>query len=697
MPLAGVTINIMSVFGFIIVLGVVVDDAIVTGENIYTHFSHHGDGLRAAIDGTQEVTKPVVFGVLTTIAAFVPMTLLSEGPGAFAGNMAIVVICCLIFSLVESKLILPSHLKHLKNRQQDPHQGNTFTKEFRNLQEKISTGMMNFAHNVYKPFLVKVVRNRYLTLTIFTCVTAMTVTMFSTGVIGYSFFPRIASDTATVTLTMAEGTPIEVTEKALARIEGAAINESKNYIHAETGESSIFGIMSTLGSQGGGGRNSAGSSNRARVQAEMNITSSAPVPLSGFKFIKDWRDRAGPIMGVESLTFRAERFRFSDPIDVRISSKDEAALRRIIPVVEAKLATYDGVFDISNTLNDGKRELQITLKPQGELLGLSLQDVGSQVRSAFFGTEAQRIQRDRDDIRVMVKYPLGERSDLSELDDLLINTGNNSQARFADIATVEWGRSASTITRVDQRRAVSVTADIDKAVVDETLLATDLKAFLEETLAPFRNLDFSLEGEYADKAASNRENLFSTFFILIVVYTLLAIPFSSYVQPFIVILVIPFSLVGAIFGHVITGQNISMLSIWGILALLGILVNDSLVMVDWINRRIAEGKDKFESIIESGAARFRPIVLTSVTTFAGVFPILFDDSAQGQFLIPMATSLGFGVLFGTVITLLMVPCNYLILEDARRLVNRIRRYFGSNVEPIEDDFSQLSNDLKPEI
>lgn len=690
MPLVGVTINSMSVFGFIIVLGVVVDDAIVTGENIYTHFTRHGDGLRAAIEGTEEVTKPVVFGVLTTIAAFVPMALYTEGHGAFASAMAIVVICCLIFSLVESKLILPAHLKHLKNSEQRAGSSNAFVEKFRHIQDTISNGMMNFAHNVYKPFLVKVVHNRYLTLTIFSALTVLTATMFTTGMVGFSFFPRLPSETATVTLTMAEGTPYEVTQKALEKIENAAIIEAEKYVHPETGESSIFGIMSTLGSQGGGGRNSRGAGNRARVQVEMDISDTAPVPLNGFKFINDWRTTAGPIMGVESLTFRAERFRFSDPIDVRITSNDDEALRNIIPVVEAKLATYDGVFDISNTLNNGKRELRIDLKPEGELLGLSLQDVGSQVRSAFFGAEAQRIQRERDDIRVMVKYPLNERSDLSELDDLLIKTGNNSEARFGDIATVEWSRSASSIARVDQRRAVSVTADLDKTSVDETALAEDLDAFLAETFAPYKSLDYSLEGEQADQRESNQDNLISMLFILIVVYTLLAIPFGSYSQPFIVIFVIPFSLVGVVVGHVLLGLNLSILSTWGILALLGILVNDSLVMVDWINRRVGDGMDKFEAIIESGAARFRPIILTSVTTFAGVFPIMFDNTPQGRFLVPMATSLGFGVLFGTVITLLMVPCNYMILQD-------IRRFFNKDVTPTNEDYIPLSNELRPEI
>ena len=690
MPLVGVTINSMSVFGFIIVLGVVVDDAIVTGENIYTHFTRHGDGLRAAIEGTEEVTKPVVFGVLTTIAAFFPMALYTEGHGAFAAAMATVVICCLIFSLVESKLILPAHLKHLKNAEQRSGSSNIVVEKFRQFQDRISSGMMSFAHNVYKPFLVKVVRHRYLTLTIFTCLTVLATTMFSTGMVGFSFFPRLPSETATVTLTMAEGTPYEVTAKALEKIESAAIAEAENYVNSETGESSIFGIMSTVGSQGGGGRNSRGAGNRARVQVEMDISDSAPVPLNGFKFINDWRERAGPIMGVESLTYRAERFRFSDPVNVRITSNDDETLRNIIPVVEEKLASYNGVFDISNTLNNGKRELRIDLKPEGELLGLSLQDVGSQVRSAFFGTEAQRIQRERDDIRVMVKYPLNERSDLSELDDLLIKTGNNSEARFGDIATVEWSRSASSIARVDQRRAISVTADVDKSIVDETALANELDAFLAETFAPYKSLAYSLEGQQADQRESNQDNLFSMMFILIVVYTLLAIPFRSYSQPFIVIAVIPFSLVGVIIGHTILGINMSVLSIWGVLALLGILVNDSLVMVDWINRKLDEGTDKFEAIVESGAARFRPIILTSVTTFAGVFPIMFDSTPQGQFLVPMATSLGFGVLFGTVITLLMVPCNYMILQDIRRLLNK-------DIEPTKEDYVPLSNELRSEI
>lgn len=690
MPMLGATINIFSVFGFIIVLGVVVDDAIVTGENIYTHFTRHGDGLRAAIEGTEEVSKPVVFGVLTTIAAFAPFLLITEGFAAFAGAMAMVVVCCLVFSLVESKLILPSHLKHMKNSDEREGTSNTLVLKFRHFQDAVGNGMMSFAHNVYQPFLVKVVRNRYLTLSIFIALTIITVFMFRTGVISYSAFPRVAGTTANATLTMAEGTPYEVTEGAVSTLDQAAIATIAKYTNEETGESSVKGILSTVGSQGGGGRNSSGSGNRARVQVELDTTNSAPVPMSAADFVNDWRAATGSIMGVESLTYRSERFRIADPISIQLTGTDGDELNEVVAAIENKLQTFDGVFDIGNSLSNGKRELNIALKPQGELLGLNLQNVTTQVRSAFFGTEAQRIQRQRDDIRVMVKYPIDERSDLSSLDDLMIKTGADSEARFSDIATVSWSRSPSSIRRVDQRRAVNITADLDKSAIDENQLNIELEAYVDNLLASYPQISYSMEGEQRAQQDSNTEMLYSTLFIILVIYTLLAIPFKSYTQPLVVIMVIPFSLIGCVLGHVIMGQGMSMFSFWGVLALFGILVNDSLVMVDWVNRRVNSGMDKFQAIIEAGASRFRPIILTSFTTFVGVFPILFDDSSQGRFLAPMAISLGFGILFATMITLLMVPCNYLILED-------IKRFFKRDNEKLNENYEPFTNDLKHEI
>ncbi len=690
MPWVGATINIFSVFGFIIVLGVVVDDAIVTGENIYTHFTRHGDGLRAAIEGTEEVSKPVVFGVLTTIAAFTPFLLITEGFAAFARSMAVVVVCCLVFSLIESKLILPSHLKHMKNSDEREGASNPILLKFRHIQDAVGHGMMSFAYNTYRPFLIKVVRNRYLTLTVFIAMTVLTVFMFRTGMISYTFFPRVAGTTANATLTMAEGTPYEVTEKAVSTLDQAAIKTVAKYTNEDTGETSVKGILSTVGSQGGGGRRSSGSGNRARVQVELDTTNSAPVPMSAADFVKDWRTAAGSIMGVESLTYRSERFRIADPVSVQLTGTDGEELDKVVAAIENKLKTFDGVFDIGNSLSNGKRELNIALKPQGELLGLNLQNITTQVRSAFFGSEAQRIQRQRDDIRVMVKYPVNERSDLSKLDDLMIKTGSNIEARFSDIATVSWTRSPSSIRRIDQRRAVNVTADLDKTAVDEKQLNQELNTYIANLLASYPQISYSMEGEQRAQRDSNTEMLYSTLFIILVIYTLLAIPFKSYSQPLVVIMVMPFSLIGCILGHVIMGIGMSIFSFWGVLALFGILVNDSLVMVDWVNRRVNSGMDKFQAIIEAGASRFRPIILTSVTTFVGVFPILFDDSDQGRFLAPMAISLGFGILFATFITLLMVPCNYLILEDIKRLFKR-------DSEDINESYEPLTNDLKHEI
>ena len=684
MPYLGVTINTMSLFGFIIVLGVVVDDAIVTGENIYTHYTRHGDGLRAAIEGTEEVAKPVIFGVLTTIAAFVPLTQMGAGHGAFVKAIALVVICCLIFSIIETKLILPSHLKHLKKPHLEPTTQNPIMKVLLGLQNRVSLGMQNFINKTYRPFVVKAVKNRYLTLVSFICIMYMSITLISAGFVRVSFFPVLDSDMATASISMAEGTPSEVTQNAITALDQSAGALAEKYTNSETGNSNVKGILSTLGTLGSSSLGNAGSTNIGRINVALNTGKDAAFPLSTSEFAQEWRELSPQITGVESLSFRSTLFRIGDPVNIQLTSSDDDALQRVIPQIEQKLASYDGVFDIANSINDGKRELNITLKPEGRLLGFDLQSVSDQVRFAYFGDEAQRIQRSRDDVRVMVKYPLAERSNIADLEDLMITSSSEISARFADIASVSWSRAATSIKRVDQQRAVNITADIDKKTVNQSLLSNELDEFMSTLLADTSQITYSLEGENAETRESGQGLLFGLIFTLLAIYTLLAIPFKSYSQPFIVMSVIPFSITGAILGHFIMGASMSFFSLFGMLALLGILVNDSLVMVDWVNKRVASGIDKHEAIINAGAARFRPIFLTSITTFVGLLPILFDTSAPAQFLIPMAISLGFGILYATFITLIMVPCNYVILEDIKSIFNSKDEKTDTTYEPLSE-------------
>ena len=365
---------------------------------------------------------------------------------------------------------------------------------------------------------------------------------------------------------------------------------------------------------------------------------------------------------------------------MQLISQDIQALSEISDQIKQKLSTYDGVFDISDNLSDGKIELQITLLPEAELLGFDLQQVTRQVRQAFYGFEAQRIQRGRDDIRVMVRYPIEERANLTDLEDLLIRTASGDEVRFGDIARLSWGRSPSAIYHVAQDRAVNIIADIDKTSVNMTLLTEDLSAFLDELLLQYPTVQATLEGEAAEQRDSLSTVMWGGALVLFAIYALLAIPFGSYSQPFIVMSVIPFAFIGAVGGHWLMGVDLSIMSIMGMLALVGIVVNDSLVLVDFVNRKVKEGMPIAQAVRESGAARFRPVILTSMTTFLGLLPLLFETSTQAQFLIPMGISLGFGILFATFITLILIPCHYLMLEDIKGLVARIKRFFQGSIE-----------------
>jgi len=358
-------------------------------------------------------------------------------------------------------------------------------------------------------------------------------------------------------------------------------------------------------------------------------------------------------------------------VDVQIEGRDFDQLREVAKQIKAHLAEFDGVYDIKDTFEDGKREIKLRLKPAAELLGLDITQLGEQVRNAFFGAEAQRVQRNRDDVRVMVRLPASERRSVKDLEELMIRTPQGGEAPFPEVAEAKSGRGFSVIHRVDRKRTIDITADINKQSVNINQVTADLQSYLPKLLKKYPGVSYRLEGEQREQRETNQSLKFGFMLVGFLIYSLLAIPFRSYIQPLIVMGVIPFSIIGAILGHMIMGMNLSIMSLMGMLALAGVVVNDSLVLVDFINRRRREGMALNEAIRVAGLARFRPILLTSLTTFFGLTPLIFDKSTQAQFLIPMAISLGFGVLFATLITLLLVPVSYLILEDVKRLGRRL--------------------------
>jgi multidrug efflux pump subunit AcrB len=655
LPWLGITINIISLFAFILVLGVVVDDAIVTGENIYTHVKRGEPGPEAAVSGTLEVAVPVTFGVLTTVAAFIPLLLIEGARGQIFAQIPMIVIPVLLFSLVESKLILPAHLRHLRAGADEG--------LLVRLQQRVADGLETAIVRLYQPLLGVALRQRYLVLALFVGVAVVVWALVKAGHVNFVFFPRVQSETARATLIMPPGTPFEITERHVERIARAA-RELREEYRIEDGRSLIKDILSIGGSTGGSG---AGDSSVGRVIFEILSPEERDDTVTSSDIVREWRRRIGIIPGAESLTYRAEIGRGGSPVEVRLTGSDITALDGMAEDVKARLREYPGLFDVGDSLEEGKEEMRIRIRPQAQLLGLSAEDLARQVRQAFFGVDAQRIQRGRDDVRVIVRYPARERRSLENLASMYIRTPAGVEVPFSEVADVSLGRSPSVIRRVDRQRVVDVSADANKQTANMEAIKRDLGAYLAEIAPRYPGVRYSFEGEAREQRESFGSLKIGLAFVLFVVYALLAIPFRSYLQPFVVMSVIPFGVVGAILGHMILGMNLSVLSLMGMLALIGVVVNDSLVLVDFVNRRRAAGDDVEAAARRAGVARFRAVLLTSLTTFAGLTPLIFEKATQAQFLIPMAVSLGFGILFATVITLLLVPINYVILEDLRRL------------------------------
>lgn len=677
LPYVDVTINVMSLFAFILVLGIVVDDAIVVGENIYRHFEMGKRGMRAAIDGARQVATPVTFSILTTVAAFSPLIYSMEGPSAaIARTIPLVVIGCLAFSLIESMLVLPNHLSHLTHRHGEKRRRG-IRRGWSIFQGFFSNRMKWVIERGYRPLIERALEYRYATVAIAVAVFLITAGYIASGRMKFEFFPDVEADNAVVLLTMPQGTPAETTLAAVTRIEAAAF-ELEEELQRE-GHGDVFRhVMATVGSQPYAAlQQQSGPTAGFQVavaaphQGEVNVElqSSTERTIRASEVVRRWREKVGTVPDAVGVEYTASLVSFGAAVDVELTGTDLDELRAAGEEIKARLADYPGVFDISDSFRAGKREIRLELDPRAESLGLSLEALGRQVRQGFYGAEAQRIQRGRDDIRVMVRYPLEERETLASLEDMRIRTPTGAEIPFSFAGRAEFGRGFATVQRIDRRRVLNITADVDPAVVTANEVVGDLQAnVLPELLAGYPGINSSFAGEQQEQRQTF-EGLFEALGVaLIVIYALLAIPFRSYLQPMIVMSAIPFGLIGAVMGHLVVGISLTMLSLLGLIALTGVVVNDSLVMVDFINRRVAVGMKVREAIRDAGAARFRPIVLTSLTTFVGLLPLLLERSFQAQFLVPMAVSLAFGVLFATAITLLLVPSLYAILNDFRSQV-----------------------------
>ncbi len=661
MPLFGVTFNMISLFGFIVVLGIVVDDAIVTGENIYTHLKRGEEPLQAAIIGTREVSVPVTFGVLTTMVAFLPMAFIEGHRGQLFAQIVVVVLPIFLFSLIESKLILPAHLRHLRFR--PPHEGGLLSR----LQQAFAQGFEDWVLRWYRPALAVVLAHRYTFLAACIALFIVVVSLLTSGWMRFVFFPRVQSEMAQATLYLPTGTPFEVTDGYIENITDAARELQKLHTDPLSGESLILNIQANSGFGEGAWGSHIGS-----VLFEIRSPEERTDRLTSMDLVRAWRERIGDIPGAEGLNFRAEIGRPSDPIEIHLTGNDYDELSAVAAEIKAHLGTYPEVFDIEDTYADGTQSFELELRPVAHALGLTRSAILAQLRNGYLGLQVQRLQRGRDEVSVVVRYPREERGSLPLLQDFLITAPGGGRIPLTQVAELTPGRMPTTLYRNDGYRTLTVTADVDKRKVNMLLLQKQVTAVLDELMIAHPSIDYLWEGESLEQQQSLGSLGQGLLLVLLAIYCLLAVPLKSYVQPLIVMSVIPFSLIGAVAGHWIMGMDLTLISLLGMLALVGVVVNDSLVLVDFVNQRNAQGQPSREAILDSAAARFRPVMLTSLTTVMGLLPLLLEKSTQAQFLIPMAVSLGFGILFATVLTLFLVPVNYLFIEDLRDLRRRWR-------------------------
>ncbi len=670
LPHFGVTINMISLFAFIVALGMVVDDAIVVGENVFNYRQQGVKPLEASIRGVQEMAVPVIFSVLTTVAAFIPLAFTSGRVGQIMKAIPVVVVSVLLISLSEALLVLPAHLAGAKPR------------ELRGPIARVqawSRGWLDrFVHGPYARFLEAAVRRRYVTMASAIAILALTVGIVAGGFLKFTFMPKIDADSMIAELTMPKGTPLDVTERIATRITAAARAVAHSYdAKRPPGSPSVIQhISTTFGQQPRAARIAAGGhsqgvgaetgGNLAEINVELLDSEHRGIPSS--EIAEKWRARVGEIPGVSSLTFSANLFSVGDDINVELSHHNFQTLIKAADRLKAMIAQYPGVGDVADSFEPGKVELKVRLKPEGRNLGLTLSDLATQVRHAYYGDEAERVQRGQDDIRVKIRYPREARRTLASLDALRIRLPNGAQIPFQTVADVHEGRGYSVINRMDRRRVVTVTGTVNEQTANADEINKDIRdKLLPKLQQDFPGLSYRFGGAQREEAKSMKSMMVNFALAQLAIFALLAIPLRSYFQPLIIMTAIPFGLVGAVFGHIIMGLDLSMLSGMGLVALTGVVVNDALIMVDLINHERTEHIPLHQILLDSGIRRFRPIMLTTITTFFGLTPMILERSMQARFLIPMAVSLGFGVMFATAITLILVPALYQILEDIHQL------------------------------
>ena len=646
LPALGVTFNMVSMFAFIVTLGIVVDDAIVVGENVYFHRQQGLPWLEAAITGARDIAMPVTFSVLTNMVTFMPIFFVPGFMGKVFREIPLVVVTVFFISLIESLFILPAHLGHKGRRREG-----RFFSRLHEWQQNFSAFFVRMVRTRYGPFLGLVLRWRYISFSAAILVLLLAFGYIKSGRMGFELFPKIESDYAAVTANLPFGTSVNRTLEVQQKL----VESGKAVMERNGGDKLVEGIYASV--------------DGSEAQVRIYLTPPKVRPISTAKMTQLWREETGEIAGLETIKFESDA---GGPgrgaaISVELSHRDIGVLEHASAELAAAMEYFPNVIDIDDGFSPGKQQIDFKVRPEAQSLNLHAADIARQVRQSYYGAEAIRQQRGRNEVKVMVRLPREERISEFHLEEMILRTPDGGEVPLVEAVSLERGRADTSIERRNGRRVVTVSADVrprSQAVQVTEVLNADIIPALS---ARYPGLTVSYQGRQADRAESVQSLIRGLLIALIIIFAMLAIPLNSYIQPLIIMLAIPFGLVGAVIGHLIMGYSLSVLSLFGVVALSGVVVNDSLVLIDFANRRRKKGSIATEAIQDAAIQRFRPIMLTTLTTFGGLAPMIFETSRQARFLIPMAISLGYGIVFATVITLVIVPSVYLIIDDIRTL------------------------------
>ena len=642
----GVTINVLSLFGMIIVIGILVDDGIVIGENIYHHYEKGKSPIRAAIDGTIEVLPPVVSALLTTMIAFATFFFLDGRIGEFFGEVSTVVILTLLVSMIEALIILPAHVAHSKALQREDRRPNKINAFFIKLNQGADTYLVKFRDAFYVPYLRFFLKNKFLGFAIPIALFIFSIGALGGGIVGMSFFPRIASDTVSINLKMPQGTNEKITDSIISSIEDNVWVVNEDYDKADFNNQSV--VQNVIKRIGPGTSNASLTVNLLPGELRGELPSQ--------EVTNKIRDLSGKIYGAESLTFGSGGNFGGSPVAVSLLGNNITELKAAKDELKAELIANPVLKDVSDNDPAGIKEIQIQLKDKANILGLNLQSVMSQVRSGFFGFQAQRFQRGQDEIRVWVRYKKEDRSSIKDLDDMWINTPSGSKVPFSEIANYKIERGDVAINHLEGKREIQITSDLKSPDVSASDVLDDVKnRIMPEITSKYPTVSALYEGQNREASKTINSLKLVGPIILILIYMVIAFTFRTYSQPLLLMILIPFSIIGVVFGHFVHGFMINILSWLGIIALIGIMVNDGLVLIGKFNGYLKEGMTYNEALVQAGKSRFRAIFLTSLTTIAGLAPLLLETSMQAQFLKPMAVSISYGIGIATVLTLVMLP------------------------------------------